>query len=270
MSSDEIVRPEWPEQVRRLLGRLKLSQTELATRVGVSPSTVTRWMKGSHEPTAAAYVALGNLVGAPEGVYFWERAGVDAAKFPETNLRAAVSSLRVDLTEFRLLPGHGVTEEVLVQRPAAVVLPLMNLTAYGDRMPPGPHVTLSQAKVEDVLMAPASWCPHPEQMLCLRLNGDSMMPVIPEDSILSVDTAVTERTELQKRIAVFSHRDLGMKVARLQRLGTTDILVSANHNCLPVDVSDESKWRAVGEVVWWVSKDARPREDGKGKSTGPV
>jgi len=255
MSTHDVPRPEWSTEIRRLLDRLRLSQAGLAARVGVSPATVTRWIKGSHEPSSAAYVAMGNLAGSPDGVYFWERAGVDPANFPETSLRATLSSLRVNLKDFNLVIGGKLSKAVVASKSNAVILPLLNIIAYGDRVPPGPHVTLSQAKVIDVLMAPLSWCPHPESMLCLHLSGDSMLPVIPPESVIAVDTAMTDRSQLNKKIVVFSHRDLGFKVARLQRLPSGDILISANHNCLPVDVSDQSKWKAVGAVVWWVSRD---------------
>jgi transcriptional regulator with XRE-family HTH domain len=262
MSSKSATLPEWSVQILRLLSHHKLSQAGLAVRLGVSPATVTRWIKGTHEPTSRAYVAMGNLAGPPEGGYFWERAGVDAANFPDSG-RTTLSSLQVDLKDFKLVSGRKLSKSAVEQNAAAVILPLLNITAYGDRVPPGPHVTLSQAKTVDVLMAPLSWCPHPEKMLCLHLSGDSMQPVIPEGSVIAVDTAVTERAELNKKLVVFSHRDLGFKVARLQRLASSDILISANHNCLPVDVSNAAKWKAIGAVVWWVMRDQVPQDPQK-------
>jgi SOS-response transcriptional repressor LexA len=205
---------------------------------------------------------MGNLLGPPEAVYFWERAGVDPTTFPDTKLQATVSSLRVNLRDFTLVAGKKLTRGVVNSKSNAVILPLLNITAYGDRVPPGPHVTLAQAEVVDILMAPLSWCPHPENMLCMHLSGDSMAPLIPADSILAVDTGMTDRDELNKKLAVFSHRDHGFKVARLQRLPNSDILISANHNDLPVDVTDQAKWKVVGLVMWWVSKDALPQNGG--------
>jgi len=41
--------------------------------------------------------------------------------------------------------------------------------------------------------------------------------------------------------------------------------VSANEKYLPVDVTDQSKWKAVGVVVWWVSKDTLPHVAGNEK-----
>jgi transcriptional regulator with XRE-family HTH domain len=249
------VQPEWSTRIKRLLKKHGLSQSDLAGRLGVSPATMTRWIQGSHEPTSAAYVAMGNLAGAPEGIYFWERAGIDPQKFPDMNFRISVSSMQVNLKDFNIVTTKKLSSKVITEDATAVVLPLLNLIAYGDRVPPKPHETLAQAEVDDVLMAPLRWCPHPESMISMRVAGDSMAPIIPPDAIIAVDTAVTERGDLDGKIALFSHRDLGFKVARLQRLPASDILVSANHKCLPVDVSDQSKWKAIGAVLWWVSQD---------------
>lgn len=229
---------------------------QLAELLGVSAPTVTRWVRGTHEPTPASYMALASLVGPPDAVYFWERAGLTQEHFPEPQSRTTLPSRRVHLKDLKIVRSRRISKEVTSSNSTVVLIPLLNVVAYGDQCPPGPHVTLAQAKTLDVLMAPLKWCPHPENMLCMEIVGDSMAPLIPPGAILCVDTAVADRERLDKCIAVFSHRDHGFKVARLRRLSSSDILVSANQNCLPVDVTDTSKWKTVGEVVWWVSRDA--------------
>ena len=251
-------RPEWSGRIRRLLDRLKLTQAALAEHLGVSPATVSRWLKGSLEPSGKTYVALGNLIGSPDGIYFWERAGMEPSSFPDANLRVILSSLQVKLKDFKLVAGKGLSQRVMADQSAAVVIPLLNLTAYGDRVPPKENVTLSQAKVEEVLLAPARWCPHPESMISMHVCGDSMVPLIHENAIIVVDTAVTDRKHLHQKIAVFSHRDLGFKLARFQRLSSSDILVSANHKYAPLDVSDASQWKVLGKVQWWMASDEKP------------
>ena len=205
--------PEWSSRIRMFLAKQKLSQAALASQLGVSPATVTRWVKRSHEPSSAIYVALGNMATAPDGIFFWERAGIDPANFPETKLRVSLSSLQVNLKDFNVVSTSKISAKVIADRAAVVVLPLLNVVAHGDRMPPKPHVTLSEAEVEDVLMAPLRWCPHPDNMISMRVAGDSMAPIIPPDAIIAVDTAVTEREALDQKLTVFSHRDLGFKVA---------------------------------------------------------
>lgn len=248
-------KPEWSTQIQRLLKKFGLSQSELAERVGVSPATMTRWIKGTHEPTSASYVAMGNMSGAPEGIYFWERAGIDPEKLPDMKFRISVTSMQVNLEDFNIVTTKKLSTKVIADRSNAVLLPLLNVVAYGDRVPPKSGNSLAQAEVEDVLMAPLRWCPHPDSMIGMKVAGDSMMPLIPPEAIIAVDTAVTDRGDVDGKIAVFSHREQGFKVARLQRLPTSDVLVSANHKYRPVDVSNQAKWKVVGAVLWWVAKD---------------
>ena len=113
------------------------------------------------------------------------------------------------------------------------------------------------AEMNELKLAPLSWCPHPENMISMHVAGDSMHPVIPSGSILFVDTGSTDRDQVNERLVVASHRDLGFKVARLQRLAGSDLLVSANPKYLPLDVSNATKWKIFGEVLWWVTKDVK-------------
>jgi transcriptional regulator with XRE-family HTH domain len=251
--------PEWAERILRLIADLKITQARLAERLGVSPATVSRWIQGKHEPTAEGYVALGNLAPRRDAVYFWERAGMDIANLPDASFNKAASSLRVNLDEFNIIPGKRVSKQ-LTDAASAVAIPLLRASAYGDDVPPRENVSLAEVEVEELLLAPLAWCPNPDHMIGMHLEGDSMVPVIPAGSILFVDTANTDREQLDKKLVVVSHRDLGFKVARLQRLENSDLLISANHQHLPLDVSNASKWKVFGQVLWWVSRDAGPRE----------
>ena len=253
---EQITNREWSERLRRLLKDLQLTQAGLAERLGVSPATVSRWLAGKNEPTAETYVALGNLAGRPRGDYFWERAGIDTSELPDANMRQALSSMRVSLENFNLITNRKVSQHIAGSG-NAVAIPLMNVKAFADPVPPNENVRLSQARIEEVLLAPLSWCPHPENMLSMHVAGDSMYPTFPAGSILFVDTASTERENLNEKLVVVSHRDLGFKVARFQRLAGSDLLVSANPKYLPLDVSNATKWKIFGEVLWWVSKDQK-------------
>jgi transcriptional regulator with XRE-family HTH domain len=256
MAAERQSSPEWPERIRRLLDDLRLTQSGLAARLGVSPATVSRWVQGKHEPTAQTYVALGNLARPEESVYFWERAGMDPAGLSDTGLRRVLSSVRAKLDDFRVVSATKQSQPLAGN---AVAIPLLNVAAYGDRVPPRQNVQLSDAQVEDVLLAPADWCPHQESVIGMHLRGDSMLPLMAPDSLVFVDTACTDRDKLQQQLTVVSHRDLGFKVARFQRISGADLLVSANHRYAPVDVSNASKWKIFGEVLWWISRDEKPK-----------
>ena len=255
MTAQKPITKDWAERIRKLLADLKLSQAGLAERLGVSPPTVSRWVLGRQEPTAESYVALGNLARPPNGVYFWERAGMDTSGLLDASFHNAVSSLRVGLRDLRLIVGHKFSRH-LAGNANAVAVPLLSVTAFGDRVPPHENISLSEVGVEEILLAPLSWCPHPESMIAIHFSGDSMLPVIAPGAILFVDSAVKDRERLHQRLVVVSHRDLGFKVARFERIGGSDLLISANYKFAPIDVSNASKWKVFGEVQWWVSRES--------------
>jgi len=253
---DKPIAAEWSDRIRKLLGDLNLSQAALAERLGISPPTVSRWLQGRHEPTAEGYIALGNLAPSPDRVYFWERAGMNMSSLLDANAEATRFSVRLDLNQCKWITGRKAAAALSSKtEKAAVAIPVMSATAYGDRIPPHENVVLSEAEVEDVVFAPLSWCPNPESMIGMHFEGDSMLPVIPPRSIVFVDRASTDRNRLHQRITVVSHRDLGFKVARFQRIAGSDLLVSANYLYPPIDVSNASRWKFFGEVLWWVSRD---------------
>jgi transcriptional regulator with XRE-family HTH domain len=246
--------PDWPGRIQRLLRDLELTQAGLAERLGVSPATVSRWIQGRIEPTAHTYIALGNLARPPDSLYFWERAGMDPSGLPVASVGRTVSSLRVNLRDFQLIASAKISQR-LAGTGNAVAIPLLNVTAWGDRVAPHQNISLSQAEIESILIAPLDWCPHPEHMIAMHLAGDSMDPVIPPGSIVFVDSAITDRDRLHQKLAVVMHRDQGFKVARFQRLQGADLMVSSNRRCLPLEVSNASKWKIFGEVLWWIVRD---------------
>lgn len=251
MPKERAAAPEWSARILRLLDELATTQAGLAEKLGVSPATVSRWIQGRHEPTSEGYVLLGNLASGPECVYFWERAGVEIDKLNEGAGKAAVPA-SVAGAKVQVLSGRG--PDTAAGPAQAVAIPLLAITAYGDPAPPREQVRIAEAQVEQMLLAPPAWCSHPEQMIAMHMAGDSMMPLVGPDSILFVDRSETDRDKLNHRIVVASHRDLGFKVARFQRIGGADLLIAANHRYEPFDVTNAAKWKLFGEVLWWITR----------------
>jgi SOS-response transcriptional repressor LexA len=217
---------------------------------------VSRWLHGTHEPTAETYVALGNLARRPEALYFWERAGMEMSELQDAHFDRALSSLRIGLEDFNLISTRKTSRQFSSGK-NAVAIPLLNVTAYGDETTPRQNVSLSQAEIDEALVAPLNWCSHPENMIAMHFAGDSMLPLIAPASIIVIDTAVTERADLDQRLVVVSHKDHGFKVARFERVSGRDLIVSANHKYRPIDVSGTSRWKILGEVQWWIAKDEK-------------
>lgn len=249
--------PEWAIRIRRLIARHGDSQQSFAMRLGVSPATISRWINGKNEPTADMYVALGNLLGNPDGCYFWERAGIECFGAPADTMRRELASHALSSGDYHLIENHRVSRKVSTEE-TIIAIPLLNVAVYADEDAPAQNVCLSEAEVEDVLTAPEDWCQHPGDMIAMRVSGDSMFPTIPSGAIVMIDTARNRREELDRKIVVVAHRDQGFKVARMQRIEHTHLLVSANHRCLPVDITNSTQWKVLGEVLWWIAHDRFP------------
>src|SRR6202453_3191353 len=71
--------PEWVAKILQLRKRLGLNQSEFASRLNYSAMALSRWESGTYEPTAEAYVQMGNLADADESNWFWTRAGLKSA-----------------------------------------------------------------------------------------------------------------------------------------------------------------------------------------------
>jgi transcriptional regulator with XRE-family HTH domain len=71
---------EWAKNIADLRRTLQMTQTQLASEVGVTAMTVSRWERGLVEPTASGYIALGNLADPKQSWSFWRRAGLQEDK----------------------------------------------------------------------------------------------------------------------------------------------------------------------------------------------
>jgi SOS-response transcriptional repressor LexA len=243
--------PEWSRKVEALRGRLSQSQSSLAHELNTSAMTVSRWERGTQEPSAALYIQLGNLAGDPECWYFWERAGLHTA-----DLMRVLPAARPRPSSTRLSPKlkiihAGATERLTKQR-QLVVVPLLPVNAgthatKGDTVP-----RLDRVPPESMLAAPSEWCPNPASTSCLRVNGNSMAPSIQNDYIIAVDAAQVERSKLYGKIVIAWHKDKGLIVSRLQRFDGTELLMPDSREYEPVSLSADRSWRILGKVLWWI------------------
>jgi transcriptional regulator with XRE-family HTH domain len=71
--------PEWSRKVQTFRQTLKLTQGELGERLKSSAMAVSRWERGNTEPSAEAYIRLGNIADDPLCWFFWGRAGLSTA-----------------------------------------------------------------------------------------------------------------------------------------------------------------------------------------------
>ena len=243
--------PEWAEQIEKLRRRLNFSQSRLGQQLQYSAMAISRWERGLQEPPADSYIKLGDLAGNPDCWYFWERAGLKSADV----IRALPLDKRLfpksTFPDFDIVVAGSGTKKRSKVKTQLVAIPLLSVHAgtFGER---GDNtLDLDKAPVEDMIAAPASWCPNPAATSCLRVKGMSMSPLIHDGDILAVDYSTANHAELDGKIVVAWNKDKGLCVSRFRRYRGVEVLEAENRDYESVTVNSDRDWRIIGKILWW-------------------
>jgi len=214
--------------------------------------TISRWERGLLQPSAEHFVRLGNLGNKSEAWFFWESAGIQAAKMVEALGSTSAYNRRLRAPGFES-PQAGARAVQPQKTTALVGLPLLKAVAGTHGVPGDRRSSLRTIPASEVVGAPASWCPHPTYMSLLRVKGHSMEPLIRNGDILAVDSFQTERNQLEGKIVVAASENSGLSVSRLRRYDQVDVLEAENREYQAVVLNKAGRWRIVGRVLWWIS-----------------
>jgi SOS-response transcriptional repressor LexA len=245
-------RPEWAATISRLRKRLSMNQSAFGHEVNSSAMGVSRWERGAQEPSSHSYIELGNLAGDPECWFFWERAGLRSEDLMRVvpKLRKRYQETKVGSIQIVHAGGGGRT----VDKAQLVAIPLLKIVAAtngqkGDDVP-----ILNEAPVESMIAAPKEWCPSPASTYSMRVEGNSMNPLIYDGYILVVDSSQTNRAELNNKVIIAWHKDFGLTVSRFRRYDHTEVLQPENREYDSVTLDRSNKWKIIGRVLWWIGK----------------
>src|ERR1700757_2133628 len=184
----ESFRPEWAKVVGDLRKRLKLTQTKLGDMLQCSAMSVSRWERGVLEPSAGQYLELGNLSPDPVCWYLWGRAGLRTSDvmrvLPAFRRRRRDNRLDLAIAE----AGIGAKKHA-ADKLQLVAIPLLKVVAGTHGYKGDDVADFEQQVPESMIAAPSDWCPHPQHTLCLRVRGNSMMPLLHDGYIVAVDSS---------------------------------------------------------------------------------
>jgi SOS-response transcriptional repressor LexA len=135
-----------------------------------------------------------------------------------------------------------------------VAVPLLGVQAGTIGQAGGQFADLDSALAEEMIAAPAFWCPNPVQTTCLRVKGTSMSPLINDGDVVAVDASQTNPKDLNRKIVVAWHRENGLALARFISAEGVHLLESENREYNPVTVDKDRKWQIVGKVLWWIRR----------------
>lgn len=245
-------RPEWANAIARLRERLKLNQTSFGEQLHSSAMAVSRWERGAQEPPSHSYIELGNLSGDPECWYFWGCAGLRNEDLMRVLPKMWKRMRNSKLDNYSVVRAGSSGKKT--QESQLVAIPMLDLVAgthgeNGDTMP-----MLHDAPVQSMIAAPKDWCPNPSTTCCLRVQGDSMTPLINDKYIVVVDSSQNDRTKLNDKIVIAWHKNTGLTVSRFRRYDHTEVLHPENRAYESITMDRKNHWRVLARVLWWIGK----------------
>ena len=119
----------------------------------------------------------------------------------------------------------------------------------GDNMP-----ILHEAPIESMIAAPREWCPNPTSTYSLRVRGNSMSPLICDNYILVVDSSQVDRANLDGKIVIAWHKDVGLTVSRFRRYDHTEVLHPENREYGSTMLHRKNNWKIIAKVLWWIGR----------------
>src|SRR4029077_19595604 len=249
--------PEWSSAILSLRQRLGLSQSEFGSRLHYSAMAVSRWETGKQEPTSRCFIELGNMAGQPECWLFWARAGLKSSDLRQMFPGARTSARTSTSADFEIVrAGSGVKRKRPMGAPKMqmVAVPLLDVHVGTIGQTGGQFADFDSAMAEEMVAAPAFWCPDPGQTNCLHVKGTSMSPLINDGDIVAVDGSQTNPDELNAKIVVAWHRENGLSLARFIAADGAHLLQSECRDFSPVAVEKDRQWQILGRVLWWIRK----------------
>lgn len=213
---------------------------------------VSRWERGVQEPPAGSYVELGTLAGDSLCWYFWGRAGLrkeDLMRSLPKLSRQLSPSNKINLRIAAAGSGHKKSTV-----PQLVAIPLLKIVAASHGEKGDSSAVLHGAPVESMIATPKDWCPNPSLTSCLRVQGNSMSPLIYDGYILAVDSSQTDRSKLDGKIVIAWNKDMGLTVSRLQRYDHVEVLHPENREYESIVLDNNHRWKILAKVLWWIGK----------------
>jgi len=200
-----------------------LNQKSFAAIFRVTQGSISNWEKGVDRPSPKALAKLAAMTSNEELRDFFEA---------ESGMKA--------LTEMRELQEGGLENTIGVR-------------LLKDPVAAGTPRAMDEKELEDMLLLPRKWFPHPGEIYAVRVCGDSMSPTIENGYIVFIDTARRDPKLLVEKM-VAAREGAGVTIKWLRRDGSTFMLVPQHTSTkYPVRIMRrDGDFSIVGEVVRWI------------------
>ena len=240
----------WVEPIKALRQSGGLSQEGFGRSIGVTWKIVADWEQGRKEPGPGSYIQMARMAVSPQCSFFFEKAGLNRSDMyrlmPEIQAAVLDRVERQGIPEIKVLPAPKLKDGGPHNPGKAdyFALPLLK-----DAAAAGAPRLVDESEVESYIIVPASQArPGPCWMTCIRVQGDSMEPILKDHYIVCIDSSVTDPRKLQQKM-VLAYVDEGVTIKHLDRVGNQWVLTAENKAYRPQPLGRDD--RIIGRVAWW-------------------
>ena len=158
-------------------------------------------------------------------------------------IRRGLEKLEQETNEVVIVAPENLPSEAMSDYVAVGLVPMRELIAK----------TIPPSHVEGYIMAFRQWLPNPNETIGVRLEDDSMNPILPSGSIVAIDRSQTDPNLLQGRlVAACPDRD---PVIRWLDISGRHLILRPGHPSrefplVPVELGELSDGLIIGQVVW--------------------
>ncbi|WP_435010472.1 helix-turn-helix domain-containing protein [Tundrisphaera lichenicola] len=113
--------------------------------------------------------------------------------------------------------------------------------------------SINPDRVEGHVLAYREWLPHPRETVAVRLDDDSMAPILPSGSVVAVDRSILDPQRLQGKMVAASPDRVPM--IRWLDLSGRHLIFRPNqpsreHPLIPMELDGMISGSILGQVVW--------------------
>jgi SOS-response transcriptional repressor LexA len=220
------VRPVIANKISDLLKRPGMSQEVLAKECGVDQTIVSRWKNGQRTPGPDSLMSIARLVPDEEKEEWFELAGVPRVVRP-----SEIPHKSVPLFKGKIAAGHGREIE-------------------GD--------------IERDLPLPKEWFAPGSRIIALKVDGDSMAPLVNSGYYVLVDISQTDTKRLAGHM-VAARAPHGCTLKWLRKDTDTGFYqlipqhVSEAYPVRTITPENEHEFGIIGRVVRWIGEPKPPK-----------
>jgi SOS-response transcriptional repressor LexA len=217
-------------KIKELLERPGMSQEVLGRRAGVDQAVVSRWKSGQRTPSAQSVIRIADLFEEEDKAWLLSKVGLS----DDVHEPIASRVKRVPLFKGKIAAGHG--REI-------------------------------EGEIEDELALPRQWFSTSSKIIALKVDGESMSPLVNHGYYVLIDSAQTDITRLAGHmVAARAPQGCTVKWLRKDQDSGFYLLVphhvSESYPIRTITPENQHEFGIIGRVVRWIGE---PKPPGKMK-----